>query len=83
MAGAVTGATLRGLRAVDIHKEAKVEELDWSSDVAPPGPPSYSGKVLRGGAVLARGRTGRGCTQVNVPIFLPPAGGVWGHLGNR
>lgn len=28
MAGAVTGATLRGLRAVDIHKEAKVEELD-------------------------------------------------------
>lgn len=25
MAGAVTGATLRGLRAVDIHKEAKVE----------------------------------------------------------
>lgn len=83
MAGAVTGATLRGLRAVDIRKEAKVEELDWSSYVATPDPPSCNGKVLRGGEVLARGRTGRGCTQVNVPNFLPPDGGVWGHLGKR
>lgn len=39
MAETVTGATIRGLTAVDILKEAKVEELGWSWLVAVPGPP--------------------------------------------
>lgn len=48
MAELVTGATFRGLRTVDICKEAKVEELNWSSYVAPPGTPRYNDKALRG-----------------------------------
>lgn len=48
MAELVTKATLRGLRAVDICKEVNVEELNWSSYVAPPSTPRYNNKALRG-----------------------------------
>lgn len=79
MAWTVTGATRRELKAVDILKEAKVEELGWGSSVAPLGTPRYNEKASRGGRYQPAAWRGRDQAEVN----MPPAGGVQGHLGNR